>query len=100
METQNQPEPVKRGPGRPPKEPTTTTTPPPPPPAPAKPVVVAKAEPKSNQSLQDFQAIIDVAPKEWLPSMMVRLSKKCIEKGVFPNGPKMAESIIAAAKVK
>ena len=50
--------------------------------------------------LAAFIALVEKAPKEHLPTMLVKLANKCISEKVFATGKELADAIVGASKVK
>lgn len=64
----------------------------------AKPAAPKPEEKQSNPTLAGFDTYLATVPKEWLPSMMVRIANKCLAEKVFANPGAMAEAIVGASK--
>lgn len=69
-------------------------------PPPAAPVPTQQPAEKAISPLAAFSALVDKAPKEHLPTMMVKLANKCIAEKVFANPRAMALAIEGAVRVK
>jgi len=61
---------------------------------------VQAAAPAAPSPLAAFSALVDKAPKEHLPTMLVKLANRCISEKVFATGKELADAIVGASKVK
>jgi len=66
----------------------------------AAPQPALQAAEKAISPLAAFSALVDKAPKEHLPTMLVKLANKCISEKVFATGKELADAIVGASKVK
>jgi len=80
------------------EKPATKVAAPPTPPTP--PVQVAAAAPAAPSPLAAFIALVAAAPKEHLPTMLVKLANRCMAEKVFATGKELADAIVGASKVK
>jgi len=48
----------------------------------------------------DFAQFIASVPKEWLPTLLVKLANRCLSEKVFATGKELADAIVGASKVK
>lgn len=58
----------------------------------------ASPKPEAKNPLKDLDRILATAPKDWLPTMMVRIAKKCLAEKVFETPEAMAAAIVGASR--